>query len=254
MKVKSYIARLLILSVVSGWTAQVVADDSVYDICRAPAGALQISVYDSEKSSSIPRLQFSHARATFEFASPLLKVKPASFPMKLLWAGTTLLNPTGQNKPIPLYGYYIMDIEEKELNRLLSLSEEDQARIALLWEDSKDVVYGRGIQIDIKNNGSYGPYGSYTSYASEDFKQKFKVELEEKWIEFCKNELADINSAECSLDKAIIALTKPLDNISGGFNINEDAWNTINAQEFVTWPALWKNNNSIDKSAREKVP
>lgn len=164
--------KLLILSMILGWTTTTAAESHSSD----PAEAL------------LPE---------FEFANPPTTIDRAGIPQKLLWAAITVINLKDEYKLIPLYGYPISDLDEESQLQELIEAAAGNVNVAILCppsgaenaqgNDAEPVYTGQGLRISGNKSEVENP-----------------ARLREPWKDFRDHEI----SALC--DDALIALTRPL--------------------------------------------
>lgn len=167
--------RVLILSMVLGWTIGIAADNSASDPAETPPA--------------------------IEFASPLTEIDPAGIRQKLLWAAITLINLEDEYKLIPLYGYPVSALNEDTQLQELTEAAVGNVNVAILCpspgagnaqgDESGSIYRGRGIRISSNESDVADP-----------------ERLREPWAAF----MDAVPITRC--EDALIAFTRPLGDTS----------------------------------------
>lgn len=83
-----------------------------------------------------------------EIAQDATPVTRATIATNALAITTLLFNPTDANKPIPLYGYQISDLQESTLSAALDLAARGRVHVALVNESDEDEsTQGRAVRV-----------------------------------------------------------------------------------------------------------
>ncbi len=164
--------KLLVLSMILGWTTTTVAESHFPDRAETP----------------LPEI---------EFANPPTAIDRAGIPQKLLWAAITVINLKDEYKLIPLYGYPISGLDEATQLQELTEAAAGNVNVAILCPpsgaentqgDNAEPVYtGQGLRISGNESDVENP-----------------ARLRERWEDFRNHEISGL------CDDALIALTRPL--------------------------------------------
>ncbi len=162
--------KLLVLSIVIGWTISIATESHSSD----------------HAETSPPAIEFTNSATTID---------RAGIPHKLLWAAITMINLEDEYKLIPLYGYPISELDESTQLRELAEAAAGNVNVAILCPLSSqqnaqgdraepfDTFEGRGLRITDNESDVANP-----------------ERLRDPWDDF--------NSTLCN--DALIALTRPL--------------------------------------------
>lgn len=164
--------KLLVLSMILGWTTRIAADSHSSDQAETP-------------------------QPEIEFANPPTAIDRAGIPQKLLWAAITMINLEDEYKLIPLYGYPISELDEEIQLQELTEAAAGNVNVAILCPPS-----GAGNAQGDEAEPVYTGQGLRVSGNESDVADPARLRV--SWEDFRNREI----STRC--DDALIALTRPL--------------------------------------------
>lgn len=197
----NWITRVLILSMILGWTTRIAAQSHSPGPAETPPA--------------------------IEFANPPTAIDPAGILQKLLWAAITAINLKDEYKLIPLYGYPISRLNEDTQLQELTEAAVGNVNVAILCpspgagnaqgDKSESVYRGQGVRIS----------GNESDVADAE-------RLRDLWAAFRNDAIGAL--CDEAPDEALIAFTRPLRDTPS----SELAASVGAPQEFVTWSQLWQ--------------
>ena len=192
--------RVLILSMVLGWTTRIAADNNSSDPAETPPA--------------------------IEFANPPTVIDRAGVLQKLLWAVITVINLEDEYKLIPLYGYPLSTMSEDTQIEALTEAVAGNVNVAILCpspgagnaqgDEAELVFMGQGIRVS----------GNESDVADLE-------RLRERWAAF----KSDTIDTLC--DEALVAFTRPLPDTSSSVSATFVPPAEV-PEEFVAWSRFWQ--------------
>ena len=165
----------------------------------------------------------------FQPAGPLGSVARANIANRLAYAAISLINPSFEHRPVPLYGYRISDLDGEILARILPEAAEANIRIAILDPPTGDETDYSGQAVQISEDENISP--------STIHRDLFRF-IDELNPDMGNDASHDVNGAPAG-NGNLIAFSQPL---------RQEVFHEhpVNEQRFMASAGLWASARSAE--------